>query len=141
MKQFLIWAIILIALYAGYTALNQLYEAAHPKQILVAIDVSLSLEPVKSKLPQALAFLQEIPYARFKIVTNSPNRDLKVIQDWDSQLNLDKVIKIPMYTTFSLEEFLNLPELKTADRVIIVTNSPSTAVFNKLAHVEVINIK
>jgi len=141
MKQFLIWATILIALYAGFTVLNQLYEAANPKHILVAIDLSLSLEPVKSKLPQALSFLKDIPYARFKIVTNSPNRDLKIIQDWDSQLNLDKVIKIPMYTNFSLEEFLNLPELKTADRVIIVTNSPSTALFNKLSHVQVVSVK
>jgi hypothetical protein len=141
MKAFALWAALLVALYAGLGAGTHLTRSAAEEKILVAVDVSGSLEDVKADLPQALDFLRARRYARFKIVTNSANRSLRVIQDWSRDLNLAAVERIVMYTTFDLSTLLEFDEVKTADLIVFVTNAPDTSVLDGVPRSRIVRVK
>lgn len=126
MKAFALWAGLILLLFTGLGLTAHLTRSVTAEKILVAVDVSGSLEDVKHRLPQALAFLEAKRYAQFKIVTNSANRSLRVIQDWAPALDLASVERIKMYAPLDLNLLLQFDEVKTADSVIFVTNAEDT---------------
>jgi ribonucleotide monophosphatase NagD (HAD superfamily) len=141
MKAFALWAALLVAVYAGLSAGSHLTRSAAVEKILVAVDVSGSLEEAKMRLPQALDFLRGRRYARFKIVTNGPNKSLRVVQDWSPDLDLSAVERIAMYTTLPLKALLEDPDVKTADLVVFVTNAPDTGALSGVPRSRIVRVR
>jgi hypothetical protein len=145
MKQFFLWAGLVLALYAGLGAGAYFTEEAAAKKILIAIDVSASLEDVKYKLPDTLAFLSGIRHAQYKIVTNSSNNQLRVLQDWSPRLDLEevtqKVIKIKMYATLDLHKLVEFDEIKSADQIVFVTNATDTQVLKNTPRSSIVEVR
>jgi len=140
-KRFLIWTGLVVLLFALLGAGSHLARSASREKVLVAIDVSVSLEEYKHRLPAALAFLSHNPYAEFKVVTNSPNRELAVLQDWSPGLDLTAVRQIKMYTVFPLEKLLEFDEIRTADRIVFVTNQQDTEALEAVPRSRIVQVR
>jgi ribonucleotide monophosphatase NagD (HAD superfamily) len=141
MKAFALWAGILVACYAGLGATTHLTQSVTEEKILIAIDVSGSLDEAKARLPQALEFLKSRRYAQYKIVTNSPNHSLRVLQEWSDRLDLAPVERIAMYTTLDLKTLLELDDVKTADVVVFVTNASDTSALSGVPRSKIVRVK
>ncbi len=141
MKAFALWAALLVVVYAGLGAGTALTRSASEEKILVAVDVSGSLENAKADLPRALDFLRSRRYARFMIVTNSPNRSLRVVQDWSTDLNLDAVERMAMYETLDPSVLREFDEVKTADLIVFVTNAADTSALEGVPRSRIVRVK
>jgi hypothetical protein len=159
MKQFAVWAGLLVILYGALAAGSQLSGALNPQNILIAIDVSASLDASKYRLPQALAFLKEKAFTKFGIITNSPSRELRTITKikplqsseykfgWIPVEKLDNylaaVMNIKMYTTFDLNKLLEFEfdEINSADEIIFVTNARDVSVLKKIPRSRIVEVK
>jgi hypothetical protein len=141
MKAFSLWAGIFILLFTGVSLGAHFTRSAVAEKILVAVDVSGSLEDVKHRLPRALAFLEGKRYAQFMIVTNSANRSLRVIQDWAPTLDLAAVERIKMYAPLDLTPLLAFEELSTADLIVFVTNAEDTGALSNVPRSRIVRVR
>jgi hypothetical protein len=141
MKAFVLWAGILVACYAGLGATTHLTQSVTEEKILIAIDVSVSLDEAKARLPQALEFLKSRRYAQYKVVTNSLNHSSRVLQEWSDRLDLAPVEQIKMYTTLDLKTFLEMDDVKTANFIVFVTNAEDTSVLAGVPRSKIVRVK
>ncbi|RPJ07743.1 MAG: hypothetical protein EHM28_06180 [Spirochaetaceae bacterium] len=141
MKAFFLWAGIFAAAYVGLSAGTHLTQSAVSHRILVAVDVSGSMEAYKHRLPEVLASLGSVPYSKFKIITNSPNLQYQVIQDWSDKMDFSHLIQIKMYAPLDLEKLINSPDIASADEVIFITNSSDTGKLAGVPKSRIINVK
>jgi hypothetical protein len=141
MKQFFLWLGILVLVYTGLSAGAYFTASAHAKKILIAVDVSASLEDVKDRLPEALAGATAAPYAEFEIVTNSPNNSHRLIQSWSAALNWEAVEKIKMYETLDPAALLDFADVKTADEIVFVTNAANVSALQNVPRSIIVRVK
>jgi hypothetical protein len=141
MKAFSLWAALFLLLFAGLSLGAHFPRSLDRQKILVAVDVSGSLGTAKHRLPAALAFLENKRYAEFKIVTNSANHSLRVLQEWSPTLDLAAVEHIAMYAPLDLSLLLDFPEVKTADAVIFVTNAEDTSVLDNVPRSRIVRVR
>ncbi len=141
MKAFSLWAGIFILLFAGVSLGAHFTRSVAAEKILVAVDVSGALEDAKYRLPQALAFLEHKRYAQFKIVTNSANHSLRVLQDWDDALDLAAVTRIKMYAPLDLRPLLEFDEVRTATLIVFVTNAADTGPLANVPRSRIVRVK
>ncbi|MBN1524113.1 MAG: hypothetical protein JW904_06520 [Spirochaetales bacterium] len=132
MKQLFVWAGIFIVFYAGLAAGTHFTRATNAKKILLAIDVSGTMESEKQKLSGTLSFLEQSPYVQYKIVTNSPNMRLQLLQDWSSVPDFGAVSAITMYVPLSLEKLAGIAGQAGADEIIFITNAADTSALRNI---------
>ena len=141
MKAFSLWAVLFLLLFTGLGLGAHFTRSVTAEKILVAVDVSGSLEQTKHRLPQALSFLENRRYAEFKIVTNSANNSLRVLQEWSPDLDLAAVSAIKMYAPLDLSPLLDFPEVKTADMIVFVTNAQDTRPLENVPHSRIVRVR
>ena len=141
MKQFFLWAGLLLVLYGALAAGSQMSQAVDRQKVLIAVDVSGSLGDAKQRISDALSFLREKRFTDYKIVTNSPNRELRVISDWSPALNLAAIVKISMYTELPLQRLLEFEEISSADEIIFVTNARDVGILKNIPRSRIVDVR
>lgn len=126
MKQFAIWLAIFLLLFGGLSGFYHFYLSSTPQRVLVAIDVSESMNDYKLQIHDKLDFLRQRKYTEFAVITNSTSKKYQLLHDWQTALDTDQISQINMYTNLELSGFLENEKIRQADEIIFVTNSKHT---------------
>jgi hypothetical protein len=137
MKQFFIWLVVFLGLFAGLSAYYHLDLSAHPNKLLVAIDESYKMQSVSSvKIKEVLNSLKNRNYTQFGLITTKRN-----IHSWQNNLGWDS---LQGYGPRDLENLLNAnlyPQVKEANLVYILTNAQDVSMIRQLPHVRIIQLE
>jgi hypothetical protein len=135
MKRFVLWLVLALGLYAGLAIPYHFYLAKNPRRIAVAVDTSFEMESAMSSVRQILLSIATTRYAVFSLHTDKAPQ-----HGW--QDNLDAGVRLVAYGPRDLAALVDpdrYPEIRQADRLIVLTNAEDARLLGRTSGLEVIH--
>jgi hypothetical protein len=140
MKSFLIWLIVCVLILGGLSLVTHRQMSAYPTRIVVAFDESYYMKDAWPRIASRLKPYTGRRYTEYFVISNK-NR---ISGDWEKELSLDRFHQTRLFLDeFPVEDLINsrkYPELKQADRIIVLTASKDTAALKANSKVELIQL-
>jgi hypothetical protein len=134
MKRFLAWLAVALLLYGGLSLSFHTRLSAHPRRIAVGVDTGFEMQAARDAVAREIRGLSGLRYARYSLFT-----DKATVHGWKEEL--DSSAALAFYGPRDLEALADParhPELREADRVVIVTNASDVSALRGLHGLEVV---
>jgi hypothetical protein len=119
MKAFVIWLLLVAALFGLAAGVYHLMRSGDPERVFVVVDSSFPMEEDWDEVAPVLDELDDDRYGEFALATEK-----NAVHSWEDELVLAGVSAYAPRDLTKLAKPDAYPEMAEADRLVLVTNAP-----------------